>query len=88
MNVAQLSDYPTDASFAAALPAQYADALRAFPFTQYTSPSAAAAPMNLATYLPASNCPPDLGPKMYAANSECAAKPAKHTQACSACGTA
>jgi len=60
----KLKDFPPLQDFADLLPRHHADWARALPFPDYTARKGR---LNLASALPDSSLPPDLGPKMYAA---------------------
>jgi len=80
----QLSDFPNDRLFMDSLPNQYAEFISRLPFGQYTLPYESknflkkaeelhidtfdSAPLNLCRHLSSKSVPPDLGPRMYAAN--------------------
>lgn len=64
--ILKLKDWPTSDDFKHMLPSRFADLMEHMPIKDYVHRTA---PFNLVSYLPASFCLPDLGPKLYVAYS-------------------
>ncbi|ORY07972.1 Clavaminate synthase-like protein [Basidiobolus meristosporus CBS 931.73] len=62
--IMRIKDWPSDMDFKDKFPEHFVDFMKALPFREYTQRRGI---LNLASRLPATVVPPDLGPKMYIA---------------------